>query len=377
MKPLQSLELIILDGEQVGARTALTSGSTVSISSTLDSDIVLRDSLIEDRKIQLSIQDDLSTLKVLMGEVELAGKKIVEGQEVLLPVFTALKMGGTTLAIGEQGDPRWLHVSYKQKKSAEAESQAQQSAQGSLGKQNGPAAAKKKMTLYAVLSVLMLTGLALLGVTAFGYNDTETPMVSIEDKAKQMTKEIQQAGFSGLQVKVGDTNNLVAFGYMDATEQYTQLEDYISQSATEVELDVQVGEQLAAEVQNVYRVNGVNANVKSQNAGEVKVYSAEKNIGKLAQVKNIAMRDISRLEKIYMENKAPAADGSTPSNSAIVNDPGKRVTMVVPGDPGYVVTLDKSRYFVGSMLPTGYLITGFLDKQVMVEKDGVKTALNF
>lgn len=374
---MKSLELIVLDGEQAGACTTLTSGSTVTISSTLDCDIVLRDPLIENHKFQLTVQENSSQLKVLVGEAVLGGNKITESQEVLFPLFTALKIGGTTLAIGEKGDPRWLNVSHTYAKPTESESQARRSDQKRPDDQGRTVVIKKKTPLYAALTVLMLAGVGLLGATVFGHGSVEQPVVSIEDKANQATKKIQQAGFSGLKVKAGDTNNLVVIGYIDTTEQYTRLEDFISQSAIGAELEVQVGEQLAAEVQNVYRVNGVNAKVKSQNAGEVKVYSAEKNIGKLAQVKNIALRDVSRLKKIYMENKAPAADGSTPSNSAVVNDPGKRVTMVVPGDPGYVVTLDKSRYFVGSMLPTGHLITGFLDKQVLVEKDGVKMALNF
>ena len=374
MKPL---ELIVLDGEQAGARTALISGSTVTISSTLDCDIVLRDPLIENHKIQLTVQENSSCLKVLGGEVELGGHKITESQEVLFPVFTALKMGGTTLAIGEQDDPRWLNVSRIYTKPTEAESQARPSEQERPGNHSRSVVIKKKTTLYAALTVFMLAGIGLLGATVFGHSGEERPVVSIEDKANEAAKKIQQAGFSGLKVKVGDTSDFVVVGYIDTTEQYTRLEDFISQSVIEAELDIQVGEQLAAEVQNVYRVNGVNAKVKPKGAGVVKVYSSENNIEKLAQLKTIALRDVGRLEKILMENKAPAVVDSTSGGATVVNDPGKRVTMVVPGDPGYVVTLDKSRYFVGSMLPTGHLITGFVGKQVMVEKDGVKTALNF
>ncbi len=373
MKPL---ELIVLDGEQAGARRTLASGSTVTISSTLDSDIVLRDPLIESHKIQLAVDEDLSQLKVLAGEVELAGNKITESREVPLPLFTALKIGGTTLAIGEQGHPRWSNISYVRPKQAETESQTRPSEQEKSDNHSWPLLIKKKMSSSVALMAFMLVGVGLLGTTVFG-NRAEQPVISIKDKANQVAKKIQQAGFSGLEVKVGDTNNLMVVGYIETSEQYMRLEDFISQSAIEAELDIQVGEQLAAEVQNVYRINGINVNVKYQKAGVVKVYSSEKNIEKLAQVKKIALRDVSGLEKIFMENKAPAVASDASSDSDVVNDPGKRVTMVVPGDPGYLETLDKSRYFVGSMLPTGHLITGFSGRQVMVEKNGVKMTLNF
>jgi len=187
MKPL---ELIVLNGEQEGACTTLASGSTVTISSTLDSDIVLRDPLIENRKIQLTVQKDSTRLKVLAGEVEMAGSKITESGDVLFPAFTALKIGGTTLAIGEQGNPRWLNVSHTHAKPTEAEPQARPTEQERPENHSWPLMLKKKISLYAALTVFMLAGIGFLGATVFGHNRVKQPVVSIEDKANQAAKKI-------------------------------------------------------------------------------------------------------------------------------------------------------------------------------------------
>jgi len=372
---MRPIELIVLEGEQVGACTTLTQ-SEISIGSSLDSDIILRDSLIKDRKIKLNVEDDLSSIEVLVGEIKLAGNKVAEGQQVSVPMYTAVKMGGTTFALGAQGDPRWAEVSLSEKKEAGENSRTHQSERSTLDPQPKPLVANNKATLYVAASFILLAFVAFFATTIFRHSEANTQAMSFDDRAKKLADKIHALGFSDLQVRPGDSNHLVVSGSLGTTEQYMQLEDVLARSPEGAELDVQVAEQLTAQVQNVYRVNGVNAEVKSQSPGSVTVYSAEKDAEKLEHLKEIALRDIRKLENISVENKPPKNSGK-PNNGAVIDNPGKQVTLVVPGDSGYVVTQDKSRYFVGSMLPTGHLITGFEGKQVLVEKKGVNMALEF
>ena len=73
----------------------------------------------------------------------------------------------------------------------------------------------------------------------------------------------------------------------------------------------------------------------------------------------------------------PNAATSSARAEATVSDPGKRVAAVVPGDPGYVVTVDGTRYFEGAMLPTGHRILAILSDRVQIERDGATSTLNF
>jgi type III secretion protein D len=373
---MKRLELAVLNGEQAGACSVLTQETAISIGSSLDDDIILRDSLIQDRKIKLRVEGDLSSIEVLIGEIELAGNKVTEGQRVTVPMYTAVRMGGTTFALGEQGDPRWSKVSQTGKKAASEDSHMPQSENGAQDHHSKPLVANNRATLYVTASFLLLAGVVFFATTIFRHSEANTQVMSFEDRAKKLADKIHALGFSDLQVRPGDSNHLVVSGSLGTTEQYMQLEDVLARSPEGAELDVQVAEQLTAQVQNVYRVNGVNAEVKSQSPGSVTVYSAEKDAEKLEHLKEIALRDIRKLENISVENKPPKNSGK-PNNGAVIDNPGKQVTLVVPGDSGYVVTQDKSRYFVGSMLPTGHLITGFEGKQVLVEKKGVNMALEF
>jgi type III secretion protein D len=85
-------------------------------------------------------------------------------------------------------------------------------------------------------------------------------------------------------------------------------------------------------------------------------------------------RDVRGLTKLSVRNTAEPLPKPMPPVS---DDPGKRIASLVPGDPGYVVTADGSRYFVGAMLPTGHRIAEIGAESVTLEFDGKKTTLNF
>jgi type III secretion protein D len=61
----------------------------------------------------------------------------------------------------------------------------------------------------------------------------------------------------------------------------------------------------------------------------------------------------------------------------VIDDPGKRVTSIVPGDPAYVVTADGTRYFEGALLPTGHRVAAIRDREVLLERNGTKAPLRF
>jgi type III secretion protein D len=80
------------------------------------------------------------------------------------------------------------------------------------------------------------------------------------------------------------------------------------------------------------------------------------------------------LQKLVVANKAPPAPPPPPP--PVVDDPGKRIASVVPGNPAYIVTADGARYFVGAMLPSGHRITAIDGQRVSVERNGETATLN-
>ena len=84
-------------------------------------------------------------------------------------------------------------------------------------------------------------------------------------------------------------------------------------------------------------------------------------------------QDVPGLRSHEVENTVPAEPVATP----VVDDPGKRIASIVPGDVAYVVTVDGTRYFPGALLPSGHRIASITETEVLLEKDGRPSSLRF
>ena len=131
---------------------------------------------------------------------------------------------------------------------------------------------------------------------------------------------------------------------------------------------------LAAKVLDVLRVNGVEAELAGSSGGEVAVATAEPAERDLDALRRVVERDVPALASLAIDNVPPPP--STPPASPRA-DPGKRVALVVSAPPAHVVTEDRSRYFVGALLPSGHRIVEIADNRVSLEKDGRTTELEF
>jgi type III secretion protein D len=94
----------------------------------------------------------------------------------------------------------------------------------------------------------------------------------------------------------------------------------------------------------------------------------------LSKVKATALRDIPGLLVLDINNTPPVAAAAP---EPLLDDPGKRVSSIVPGDVAYVVTADGSRYFEGALLPTGQRITAIEEGLVVLERNGTSTTVRF
>ena len=166
---------------------------------------------------------------------------------------------------------------------------------------------------------------------------------------------------------------LTVTGHLDTLAQRSQLERALA-GQTPARIAVTVNEQVTAGVADVYRLNGIGADVKSGGPGVVHVHTREADQAKLERVQALARRDVSGLSLLVANNEVPPL---SPRPEATVADPGKRVSAIVPGDPAYVVTADGTRYFEGAVLPTGHRILAILSDRVQIERDGATSTLNF
>lgn len=137
--------------------------------------------------------------------------------------------------------------------------------------------------------------------------------------------------------------------------------------------DPRTDDLLAQAVQDVFRTHSVNAGVQVLAHGAVIVTTRSGDTARLEAAKAAALRDVRGVSAIEVRDTPPAAPDAGPPT----DDPGKRVTSIVPGDAPYVVTADGSRYFEGAVLPTGHRIAAIREREVVLERGGTSSPLRF
>lgn len=373
------LALFVLDGKQAGACAPLQSGASIDISGEIDTDIVLRDPQMAGQHIRLSVGREFVKLDVLEGDAELSGQQIGAGSSVELPPYVPLKIGATTLAYGETNSTRWVDMlqlgrGSRPSESAQLNMHAEPSPHYQQAHKPSPDVVWEGWKLW--LSVIGV-GVLVLILGAGGFSGASAPKTAQQvGGVTDIAAVLADAEFSALEVVEPAAGKIAIHGYLETREQRERLVRLLAEPAgfPQVQVRVQVGEQLAATVRDIYRLNGVPANVQPQGPGIVHVKTAEADLGKLRRVETVAKRDIASLLDLVAENERPP-DSVKPAKT--VDDPGKRIASVVPGDPAYLVTTDGARYFVGAMLPTGHKISAISDQQVLLDKDGVVVTLRF
>ena len=368
MKPASIYELRVLSGEQRGASSAVRPGDTLRLGRDWSNDVVLRDA-DEGNAALLSLDaDGQLLLNVDGGQCDVGGAALDAGEHAALALYTPFTVGGTRMAVGRIGAPQWAALF---EEPAPAPAAASPSAEAAT-EPAAPAPARRRIDWVRRL----LTGGAALVAASAGALTLAWAMgpasLSPSQQAEHLRQTLTHLGFGALQVESRE-GQLVVTGHLDTQAQRTQLEQALA-NQTPARVAVWVNEQVTAGVADVYRLNGIAAEVRGAGPGVVHVQTREGDMEALNKVQAVARRDVPGLQQLVPLNEAPPAG---PRPEATVSDPGKRVAAIVPGEPAYVVTADGTRYFEGAMLPTGHRILSILSDRVQIERDGVPGTLNF
>lgn len=367
MEHTRQLELRVLDGEQQGARCRITPGEATILSGDWSDDIVLRGVDLASRRLEITTTDDGVRLQVHSGDARVGDRVLQAGESVELPWYTPVHLGGTVVALGE-ADGLWQGPSADESPLAESEEGAE--ARAPAGHAAGGRLHRWSHRLIAGGGAVAAVSAAML---AFAYTAAPTAPTPVE-VARQAEASLHAAGFPRLVAQVMPNGEIAVNGYLETNEQRTRVERLLEGQRIPARLSVWVNEQVAGSVIDVYRVNGVVAQAEVTGPGAVRVNTRETDVARLEQIKAIARRDVPGLSVIEVRNAPPPA---VADNTPVVDDPGKRVASIVPGDPSYVVTADGTRYFEGALLPTGHRIASIADHEVMLEKAGATTPLKF
>ena len=359
-------ELQVLDGDQQGASSPLPEGRPVSVGGGFDSDVVLRG--LDDRRIVLTATPGGLQLQVLQGTVDVDGRSLGAGSQHTLALGAPLQLAGTRLGV--------VRVAAAPGEAGAAPAAAPPAAPPAAGAAQAAHAASAAQRSASWPRRLATAGGALaavsIGVLAFAYSavpGAPTP----EQQARRAEAVLHGAGLQRLSVRA-DGSEVRVDGYLETTAQRARAEQLLAAERIAPRWQVWVNELVANAVQDVFRVHGVAAQVEAVGPGAVRARTQVADPLLLDNLRSSARRDVAGLAALEIVNDpTPVHTGPVP----VIDDPGKRVASIVPGDPPYVVTVDGTRYFEGALLPTGHRIAGIEERQVVLEIHGVRTPLVF
>ncbi len=372
-----ALELRVLAGAAKGAQAELQARRAVDIGHAFANDLVVRDPGAKGVRLRLTPGMDVADLQVLEGEVELLGHRIAAPAAAILPAYVPLLVGSSALAYGEAGGARWPEA--LRLLLAARPDLADAPPEGP--RKGAPPMAWKVLTGWwarnpapglAAIAAVMLLGLALSALS--------TPMIApLWDRSptpERAAAELRKAGFHTVTVERSGDGGLTAAGIVPREADRARLEAVVQRKNWPITVNVQTGDSIAREVEDVYRTHGYTAAARPGGLGVVGLQVSGGDAAGLEDVRRQALHDVKGLKILAVSSQGGTSLGDSAAADA-PPDPGKRVTAVVAGDGAYVATEDGSRYFLGAILPSGHQIVSIQDRDVGVQKDGVVTHLKF
>lgn len=378
--PVQ-LEVRVLDGELRGARTVVNAAYTLKASPDLGSDVVLRSQELGGRTVAFRAHGHGVLIHVRGGDAQAGEQRFDEGQKFLFPLYRPLKLGELVLAFGQPDDPAWLQLGTELP--VEADEADPLAAAAYIGFDAEAAQAASQMTQAPASTIpwskwLAMAGSAVaavsMGAWALAYAVAPAGP-SVDQQVQSAQADLRRAGLSGLSVNLAEGGGaMLVSGYLDKAAQRAQAEQLMANRDLPTQFRIWVNEDLVVAVRDVFRVQGVPAEIKALGPGAMLAETHVADAGRLDTIKTVARRDVPGLTAIEVHNVPPPA---APDPVPVMDDPGKRVSSIVPGHPAYIVTADGTRYFQGALLPTGHRIVAVNTGEVLLERGGQTTALQF
>ena len=355
----QRHEIRVLAGPQRGASVPVAEQRPLMVSDLWDGDIVLRNSQGLPLGFTLVLEGQGARLRVLRGQVRVGERELGEGDEALVALCEPIQVGDAALALGPVGDARW--------------DPGAASAAGPAGA-TAPQAPSGAVLPRRWISAMLWGGGVLCAVSAVlsAVAWTAAPRSeSLESRTQRGQALLQANGWRDARLQDNGYGALALLGQFDSSAQRQEAVAKLAAAGLNVELSAAAARPLDERVRDVLRANGVSAEVAMLDAGRVRV-ALSTDAATSRRVEAAVRTDVAGLVGLEWLNAAPK-----PPVAPTVDDPGKRVAALVPGDPAYVVTADGARYFLGAMLPTGHLVRHIEGREVTLEREGEITHLKF
>lgn len=359
--------LRIVDGRLAGKEFALENGQRVCIGHALANDVVLRGSGTRNTVVELRLQDDVASLRVLGGSAELLGRSLAEGEEAQLPAYLPFRIGEFVLAHGASGSAQW--DSAAQVAASPCLTPVAPLPAPNLGDRLVRIGRERlasfegrfdttRMAIVAV-SIVLLGGAAL--TLSQSISARRADPASFEQR-------LEAENFPGLTVARNAAGGLIVSGVVPGEQQMARLHALVAEAGVPVALDVTPTAALAAAATDVLEAQGVDGKAEPApgDARGVLVAAPYMPADRQANLREVLQRDVPGLAHVTF--RVDDSRGGNPLQSFFGSGATGIATLVE--SPAHIVTGDGTRWFPGAVLPTGHRLVSVGKDTVRLEKDG-------
>jgi type III secretion protein D len=365
MKNTITGEIVLLTGEQAGARARLKSNSSISVSGNLGTDIVIRDKKISNEVLKLFTEDNKVFLQIVSGNIKIDGRTIDHNKKIRLMDDAKVKIGSTVFV-----HQKILNVPLSEIYNHYRDEEKLRSNKQTLQTENK---FTKHIFIFGASVVFVLVTIPVYFAVTHGMQRDKLH-VSVDQQALSL---LRKNGFDDLNVTRNNNDQIVISGYVLSYKNRAVLEKIIDDNSIPAVHELKIGDQLAKEVVELFRINGVDIEAVAIDEGIVSVRAEDRDAELADRIKNIALEEIVDLQSLEIEYNISDTVNKSIGEDMTYNENDKKITMVVDGNPAYILTSDDAKYYIGALLPTGYKIIDILAQQVILEKHGKQTTLNF
>jgi Inner membrane component of T3SS, cytoplasmic domain len=394
--------LRVLSGLHTGASVELVNGSWLVVGSGSNCDVILNEDSVTQQHFLVGYQTGKVSVRVLDGFVCIKNRKLSCNETHSVECYDPIQVGSIHVAFGLDDAAKWAEVGNglvvleseeSRENTDETESLSNDNAEEFRreNKENFKSSNKKNTSeetnwfkavgKFAVASVLVV------GVLVASWHGISLAKNALENKTT-LTDTISKMGLKELKVVKSVSGNDLLIGVVPTEAKRAELIQSLAKAGISPASDIVTGEHLASAVQNEFRQRGFNVKANYTLDGtiaidgvsptpdltalEIPILKAIKGVKNIVFVQEPAAAATAAIaEPKSVQSQVVSKTAADPKNDL------KRITAVVGGEVGYIVTADGSRYSVGALMPDGTEIEKISDATVTFNRQGKSIVVDF
>jgi len=341
--------LRIVSGLHTGGSRPLSAQETVLIGSSGDCDIVLSDPNVAPRHAFLTRMGGTVSLRALDAPLFIDGQTLSPGDPAELGAMQRVDIGGASFAVGPAEDPGWATML------------------PNLADAARPAKAPMRhLPLIAGLAALSLVSVAIAAAVMPGFEKKPTPTELVQPLIKEFS-------IAGGRLAENEDGGLVLSGTVKDAATREMIRKRLLTDQVEARLELRTGDDIAGDVREVLRSQGLTTKTRYLGDGDVEVsgHFADPSLFARA-IASRAMQDVAGVRRVIKRDLDATAAAAGPAVAA-PEEPKKavpaeptRIVKIVRGDSPHLVDVDGNEYRDGDTLPDGRSVTVIGSQKVWV-----------